>query len=56
MFRDGRRDTDALLGGVELVGFGLVTLAGCKLPAVAGVRGALEGKERFSAARARDCR
>ena len=31
MFRDGARDTDALLVGVELVGFGLVTLAGCKL-------------------------
>jgi hypothetical protein len=47
-----KRDTDALLVGVELVGFGLLTLAraGCKLQPVAGVRGAL-GK-RFIAARA----
>ena len=47
-FAMAERDTDALLVGVELVGFGLLTLAraGCKLQPVAGVRGALAaGKE-----------
>jgi hypothetical protein len=46
-FAMAERDTDALLVGVELVGFGLLTRtgAGCKLQPVAGVRGALAGKE-----------